>query len=72
MSPAYDVNPSVSRSGVGDEFDLSINVGLHGRAATLENLLSSASDFGMDAVAAESAVRKIADVVTNWMNFFRD
>ena len=72
ISPAYDVNPSISRSGVGEEFDLSINVGVHGRAATLENLLSAASDFGMEARDAECVVRKIADVITNWVDYFKE
>ncbi len=70
MSPAYDVNPTISRSGVGNEFDLSINAGLRGRAATLENLLSSASDFGINMDDAEDAVRKVADVITRWRDYF--
>ena len=69
-SPAYDVNPTISRSGVGNEFDLSINAGLRGRAATLENLLSSASDFGINMDDAEDAVRKVADVITRWRDYF--
>jgi serine/threonine-protein kinase HipA len=70
-SPAYDINPTVSKAGVGEEFDLSINIGRYGRAATLENMESSLSGFGMDFHEFNDVMRSIADVVANWQTYFK-
>ncbi len=34
--------------------------------------MSAASDFGVEARDAECVVRKIADVITSWVDYFRE
>lgn len=71
LSPAYDVNPGVSRLGIGSEFDLSINVGAYGRSATLQNIVSDLDSFGMDGDGAFRVIHAIRDVVANWQSYFK-
>lgn len=71
LSPAYDVNPGISKTGVGTEFDLSINIGRYGRAASLENIHSAIPSFGISASESGQIIRSILNVIANWQQYFQ-
>lgn len=72
LSPAYDLNPGISRMGVGMEFGLSINIGAFGRAATLQNIQSSAAAFGVEPAESTRAISSMLDTIANWRKYFQD
>lgn len=70
LSPAYDLNPSVKTPGVGETFDLAINIGRYGRAANRENLESRLSAFGLNSSQALEIIEQVIQVVSRWHEYF--
>ena len=61
-----------SREGISTEFDLAINVGKHGRQATIKNALSSSEQFGLTKSDAMEIADKVNDVLSDWRTVFED
>jgi len=72
LSPAFDITPALSRKGIATEFDLAINVGRHGRQATIQNALSSCEQFGLTENDAMDVADKVNDVLSDWRTVFKD
>ena len=72
LSPAFDITPALSREGISTEFDLAINVGKHGRQATIQNALSSSEQFGLTKSDAMEIADKVNDVLSDWRTVFED
>jgi serine/threonine-protein kinase HipA len=70
LSPAYDIVPvpliSVERR------DLALEVGVHGRAASVYNLLSRSAVFGLDTEAAGNLIDTMMLVVKGWREFYAE
>ena len=68
LSPAYDLVPvpivSLERR------DLALTLGRFGRTASVYNLLSQCSRFGLSVDAARAEIARIAAVVRNWRDVF--
>ena len=69
LSPAYDLVPTPVVSL--ERRDLALTVGMHGRAASIYNLISQAGRFGLSADDARSEIKRLAAVVQQWRKFFR-
>lgn len=65
LAPAYDVLPSGQALGFQQ-----MRVGEHEADATLENALSMARYFALDAKQARAEIRKVAGVVSRWKEHF--
>tara|TARA_R110002074_G_scaffold402194_1_gene604448 strand:- start:55218 stop:56435 length:1218 start_codon:yes stop_codon:yes gene_type:complete len=72
LSPAFDITPALSRDGISTEFDLAINVGKHGRQATIQNALSSSEQFGLTESDAREIADKVNGVLSDWRTVFED
>lgn len=70
LSPAYDIVPTPTLSGVGNEFRLAMSIGRHGREATLANALSHAARFGLSDKEARAVVGQLIETVRTWRNHF--
>lgn len=68
LSPLYDVVPVALTSL--ERRDLALTVGSFGRAASLYNLVSQSSRFGLGAEEARAEIRRIAAVVAGWRERF--
>ncbi len=68
LSPAYDIVPVALASQ--ERRDLALNVGKHGRAASLYNILSQSDVFGLPREQAEAEVNAILEVVKAWKDLF--
>lgn len=68
LSPAYDLVPAPMVSL--ERRDLALTVGLHGRTASLYNLLSQAGRFGLSLQDARDAIDGIVLVVRQWRESF--
>lgn len=68
LSPAYDIVPMALVSQ--ERRDLALNVGSHGRAASLYNLLSRCDVFGMSRDDARESVASMLAVVAKWRERF--
>jgi serine/threonine-protein kinase HipA len=68
LSPAYDILPvplvSLERR------DLALEVGSFGRAASLYNILSRCSAFGLSREQAMAQIDRMLEVVRGWRAFF--
>lgn len=65
LSPAYDMVPRVHGTKIRMQ---AMNFGSEGSAATVENLLSAASSFGLSTAAADETIRSIQETVAgNWL-----
>jgi serine/threonine-protein kinase HipA len=69
LSPAYDLVPSPLVSL--ERRDLALTVGAHGRTASLYNLVSQASRFGLSVQAARHEIERIVNRVRDWRKRFR-
>jgi len=70
LSPAYDLVPSLTQSGVGTVFSLAMSVGTRGREASLENALSRARRFGLSGEEAGTVVEQLQETVRGWRDHF--
>ena len=71
LSPLFDVVPSLTRKGVGNEFSLAMSIGSQGRLATLENICSSASTFNLTVTQAQERAEEMrGEVASSWTNIF--
>lgn len=70
LSPAYDIVPTISRPGVGTDFDLAMSVGDCGREASLDNALSRAVRFGYSKDEAKAVVDNLVEIVRDWRDYF--
>lgn len=68
LSPAYDLVPAPVVSL--ERRDLALTVGSYGRTASIYNLLSQASRFGLSAEDARQEIDRIVGVVRQWRNSF--
>ncbi|MBI9082078.1 MAG: HipA domain-containing protein [Desulfobacterales bacterium] len=72
LSPAYDIVPSLSRTGIGTDFRLAMSVGNQGREANIENALSRCSRFGVSPATGKKMVRKLVETVGTWRDHFEE
>ena len=72
LSPAFDITPTPSRAGVGQDFFLSMSIGPQGRLANLENLQTGAPRFGLDSQKANDILLEIAERITEWKSLYSD
>ena len=70
LSPAYDIVPTPTRSGVGTEFSLSMSLGDRGREATMVNAMSLSVRFGLSRNEARLIVEEITEHVGTWEEHF--
>lgn len=68
LSPAYDLVPSPVVSL--ERRDLALAVGKFGRTASVYNLVSQCTRFGMSVEAANAEIERIASVVRGWREVF--
>ena len=68
LSPLYDVVPSLIHS---ETYRLSMNIGDQGKAATLENALSSAKFFDIAQESAKYIVTELSYQVNNWKSHYQ-
>jgi serine/threonine-protein kinase HipA len=68
LSPAYDLVPAPVVSI--ERRDLALTVGCYGRTASIYNLLSQASRFGLPAEDARQEIDQIVMVVRQWRESF--
>ena len=68
LSPAYDLVPMPLVSL--ERRDLALTVGNHGRTASVYNLLSQCTRFGLTAEAAGKEIESIVNVVRAWREHF--
>jgi serine/threonine-protein kinase HipA len=68
LSPAYDIVPVPLISK--ERRDLALEVGAHGRAASLYNLLSQCEAFGLRADEARALIENMLTVVRGWREFY--
>ena len=67
LSPLFDVEPALTRPGVGSEFFLAMSMGPQGRLASLDNLRSAAATFNLKPDDADDLiVRMQTCVATCW------
>lgn len=67
LSPLFDIEPALARSGVSSEFYLSMSIGPQGRLARLDNLLSAAATFNLKPGEAEDLIHHMQQTVaSNW------
>jgi len=71
LSPAYDITPTLARSGVTTDFSLSLSLGSRGREATIVNALSKHSSFGLTPAAANLIVTEMQATVAAWEEHFK-
>ena len=69
LSPAYDIVPVPLVSQ--ERRDLALEVGAHGRAAALYNLLSRTEVFGLTREAARAEIDRMRQVVIGWRQVFQ-
>ena len=72
LSPAFDIVPTPTRPGVGEDFSLSMNVGPLGRVTSLENFQGGAARFGLDSRKANQILVEMAEQVLDWKQIFTD
>jgi serine/threonine-protein kinase HipA len=71
LSPLFDLAPSPAIAGVGRAFFASINIGVHGRIAGIDNLLSASHSFLLDKAEAMSIVQEMsATIIRHWQDVF--
>jgi serine/threonine-protein kinase HipA len=70
MSPAYDIVPTATRSGIGTDFSLSMSLGDRGREATLANAVSLSARFGLSRDEAQLLVEEMKVCVATWEKQF--
>ncbi len=70
LSPAYDIVPTPTRSGVGTDFSLSMSLGDRGREATLVNAVSLSARFGLSRSDALMIVEEMTGNVETWEDHF--
>jgi serine/threonine-protein kinase HipA len=68
LSPAYDIVPVPLVSM--ERRDLALEVGVHGRAASLYNLLSRCEVFGLRAEDARTLIENMLTIVRGWRDFY--
>lgn len=68
LSPAYDLVPAPVVSL--ERRDLALTVGSYGRTASIYNLLSQASRFGLSVEGARQEIDRIVAVVRQWRDSF--
>ena len=71
LSPAYDIVPTPTRSGIGTDFLHSMSLGTKGREASLPNALSLSPRFGLTLHEAEDVVGDMKACVANWEEHYR-
>ena len=69
LSPAYDIVPQAQVSQ--ERRDLALVTGRFGRAASLYNLLSQTTVFGMSVEAAQAEIDRMLAVVRGWHDTYR-
>ena len=70
LSPAYDIVPTLARTGVGTYFALSMSLGERGREATLKNAVSLSARFGLPQKQALLVVDEMRTGVQAWEDHF--
>lgn len=63
LSPAYDVLP-ISASG-----QHALGIGEHGRAGTVDNIVSQARRFGVQEFKARKMLQQVKDLVAEWPHY---
>jgi serine/threonine-protein kinase HipA len=67
LSPLFDIEPALARSGVSSEFYLSMSIGPQGRLARLDNLRAVAGAFNLKNAEANELIRQLHETVaSNW------
>lgn len=71
LSPAYDLVPQPARPGINEDFHLAMTIGVHGRQASLENVLSRCATFGLNREEAVELCSTIGNHAVGWRKHFR-
>ncbi len=67
LSPLFDVEPALTRPGVGSEFSLAMDIGPQGRLARLDNLRATAASFNLKPTDADDLIGQMRSCVeTAW------
>ena len=74
LSPLYDVVPDDTFLGVASApIQQALSIGLQGRAASIDNLLSGAAHFGLSEDAARQIIGRVGRAVaTHWQSTLRE
>lgn len=65
LAPAYDMLPILSSHG-----EQALSIGLHGRASTVENLLSASAAFGLSQDTALALIQQLSEGFEKWEYLF--
>jgi len=68
LSPAYDIVPSLTSNYTKY---LTLNIGKYGKIATIENIVSSASHFGLSRVKAQNIVIEMQNKTLQWVDIYK-
>ncbi|MDD3620339.1 MAG: type II toxin-antitoxin system HipA family toxin [Desulfobulbaceae bacterium] len=71
LAPAFDLLPMPARKQEAETFHLSLQVGAHGSAATLDNLLSRHEAFSLKRGEALDIIREVRGALTGWEGILR-
>jgi len=63
LSPLFDVEPALTRPGVGSEFSLAMDIGPQGRLARLDNLRSAAASYHLKPEEADALIEHMQSCV---------
>jgi len=67
LSPLFDVEPALTRPGVGSEFSLAMDIGPQGRLARLDNLRAAAASYNLKPTEADDLIAQMRFCVeTGW------
>ena len=72
LAPAFDVTPTVATPGINVEFNLAMAPGLLGRVASIENVLSGAAHFGLNAEQAAAIIHDMGNGAGKWKKYFEE
>lgn len=65
LSPAFDITPLPSTSGISTDYNLAMTVGELGKNATINNALSACQRFGLNRDDAMNMIKSMSEIVTN-------
>ena len=72
LAPAFDITPTMASPGINTEFNLAMAPGLLGRVASMENVLSGAAHFGLNAEQAAAIIHDMGASVGQWRKYFEN
>jgi serine/threonine-protein kinase HipA len=71
LAPAYDIVPSPATPGISTDFSLAMTLGAQGRVATVENVLSRSTSFGISESRAREICAEVGEIAQSWKSVFK-